>query len=352
MNIRYKRLNFIFALTLAASGFPSQSPLNQDMPATDKHTMVVFIHGTMLPILSLSAFGSATHHYFWRKNNAQKSWYQLYLDKLKKVSTYRYQPSGPDGLNPAITPSACLAASMYQDLLPSSCTCYTFGWDGRLSNRHRRKAAHQLYKSLYPEIERLKANCKNLEVIVIAHSHGGNVGLYLAHAENEFKKGLKIDKLVLLGTPVQSETEKYVGSSCFKKIYNFYSRGDQVQKIDLISTHDEWSRRKFAPHDNLVQIEVRCGSKKPGHTELWLFNGKGNWICRDNLSIAPFPFFVFLPTIIREIDAQYQSPSVINLNIERASQKLSFSFSDKHTNAVAVLDETFLQKYRDKIFRL
>ncbi|MFA5306437.1 MAG: hypothetical protein WC365_03225 [Candidatus Babeliales bacterium] len=352
MNIRYKRLNFIFALTLAVSGFPSQSPIDhQSTTATDKHTMVVFIHGTMLPILSLSAFGSAIHRYFWHKNH-HKSWYQLYLDKLKKVSTYRYQPSGPDGLNPAITPSACLAASMYQDLIPSSCSCYTFGWDGRLSNRHRRKAAHQLYKALCPEIERLKTTCKNLEVIVITHSHGGNVGLYLAHAENEFKKGLVIDKLVLLGTPVQSETEKYVGAACFKKIYNFYSRGDQVQKIDLISTHDDWSRRKFSPQDNLVQIEVRCGRKKPGHTELWLFNGKDNWICRDNLSIAPFPLFVFLPTIIRELDTHYTTTSNINLNIERASEKLSFSFADARTKSVAELDETFLEKYRNKITRL
>ncbi len=188
--------------------------------------------------------------------------------------------------------------------------------------------------------------------MVIAHSHGGNVGLYLAHAENEFKKGLVIDKLILLGTPVQSETEKYVGAPCFKKIYNFYSRGDQVQKIDLISTHDDWSRRKFAPQKNLVQIEVRCGNKKPGHTELWLFNGKDNWVCRDNLSIAPFPFFVFLPPIIRELDAQYQTPSVISLNIERGPKKLSFSFSDAHTKSVAMLDETFLQKYRDKIVNL
>jgi pimeloyl-ACP methyl ester carboxylesterase len=353
MNTRYKSLNLIFAFTLMVSGYPFESHVDQTKPPSEKHIMAVFIHGTMLPIPSLSAFGSSLHRYFSRGRGLRKSWYQLYLDKLKTSSTYRYQPSGPDGFNPVTTQQcASIAAAMYQEFFPESCSCYTFGWDGRLSNRHRRKAAHQLYQSLCTEIDRLKANCKNLEVMVIGHSHGGNVALYLAHAEQNFKKKLTIDKLVLLGTPVQSETEGYVSASCFKKVYNFFSRGDQIQKIDRISTRDAWSKRKFTPHENLIQVELRCGKKQPGHAELWLFGGKDNWVCRSNLSVAPFPIFAFLPVIIRELDARYSMPSTINLNIERRDNALSFSYSDTRSTSTALLDSGFLKKYRDKIVRI
>ena len=56
--------------------------------------------------------------------------------------------------------------------------------------------------------------------------------------------------LALLGTPIQVETDYLINSPIFKKIYNFYSRADQVQMLDFFSFKRFFSRKKFTKRYN------------------------------------------------------------------------------------------------------
>ena len=79
---------------------------------------------------------------------------------------------------------------------------------------------------------------QNIEpkVRVIGYSHGGNVCLYTAKvAQKAQENGLSIDELILIGMPVQSETDHLINDPMFKKIFHIYSRGDRIQKLDFFS---------------------------------------------------------------------------------------------------------------------
>src|SRR5438876_11467675 len=67
---------------------------------SDKHAMVIFVHGTMLPLPSVSGSVHFLRQFFLDEQPSQKSLYQSYLDCLKSHSIYSYQPSGHDGLHP------------------------------------------------------------------------------------------------------------------------------------------------------------------------------------------------------------------------------------------------------------
>ncbi|MBM3887184.1 hypothetical protein FJ364_04610, partial [Candidatus Dependentiae bacterium] len=164
---------------------------------------------------------------------------------------------------------------------------YTFGWSGLISQYRRRFEAIRLYNALEEEIELLKKQNITPRIRIYAYSHGGNLCLNLGgiasvlntktfkefykysldpQADDSIKKMLAIiknlptkedafllegqkrfdyiptnknffiDELILLGTPIQSETEHFLHSSVFGTIYNIYSSQDTVQKLDWIST--------------------------------------------------------------------------------------------------------------------
>jgi len=345
-------------LTLCIGCSLHQSDNNYAIPHTKSiapnHTMVVFVHGTVLPVPHLYAFGSSLHESLEHGRRLKKSWYQLYLDRLKNTSIYRYQPSGPDGLHPVKDqPSAKLAAEIYQGLACSSAySFYSFGWNGQLSNEKRVQAANELYQQLNTEAAKLKKVHGTVNIIVICHSHGGNVALNLARAEQQFKQNLMIDKLVLLGTPIQSETAAYVSSTCFEKVYNFYSHGDCIQKIDIVSTEDDLSARTFQPAPNLIQVELTCGKLKPGHIELWLFKGKNNIFFRRALSLAPFPLAVFLPIILQELDTTFPHAPQVKLDIEKTALQRCFKFSHETQHSVYAIEEKLLKPYETRIAAL
>jgi hypothetical protein len=285
------------------------------------HTMVVFIHGTLFPIPSFHILGSSLHLFLSKGRRLKKSWYQNYLDQVKFHGFYKQQVVGADGLikihnnqkkNKKLSPYSLYGAKLYKEIgnyiSPEGykhCSCYAFGWDGRLSKSKRLRWGRELYTSLEQESSRLKRekNVSDIKIILVTHSHGGNVALNLVSAHKEFKKNLSIDTLVLLGTPVQSETELYAHDDFFKRVYNIYSRGDVVQVLDIISTDDSRSHRCFVPHiddpvRHLVQIEIQIGDKRPSHSELWLFGNEEGYVCRKSLATFPLPVVLFVPAII------------------------------------------------------
>jgi len=164
---------------------------------------------------------------------------------------------------------------------------YTFGWSGLMSQNSRRFEAIRLYNALSEEIIKFHAQGIYPKIRLIAHSHGGNLCLNLGAVqklvnlkefsmthplsqdpdENETlkqvytimrtlpakdtahlkpdqkrfdymptKKNLEIDQLILYGTPIQPETESFVCAPVFKKVYNFYSGEDIIQKLDWVTS--------------------------------------------------------------------------------------------------------------------
>lgn len=237
---------------------------------------------------------------------------------------------------------------------------YTYGWTGLLSKKQRFLDAQTLYNLLGEEVAKFKAQGINPKIRVVGYSHGGNVCLNLALARQEDEKEsntpprltvndgkesktpsqFTVNELVLLGMPVQHETDFLVCDPMFEKVYHIYSRGDRVQKLDFFSLNRFFSRRVFQSRkgfklpDKLIQIQIKCtrivpsnakrtqqrrqdptyaynfknpaviGGKahymrdaSPGHTELWFFG----WTpihYRDHFPLNPFPIVAVLPIIL------------------------------------------------------
>jgi len=175
---------------------------------------------------------------------------------------------------------------------------YTFGWSGLLSQNSRRFEAIRFYNALSQELEKFHRNGIYPKIRLIAHSHGGNLGLNLAAvhkiiqspgfkqekqsgSDNDYEqetlasifemmkslttrenarkntdqkvydyvptnKNLKVDELVMFGTPIQPETEPFCGSGFFDKVYNFYSDEDMAQPADWVTSKKPVSERRLS----------------------------------------------------------------------------------------------------------
>ncbi|MFH1832523.1 MAG: hypothetical protein ABH827_07060 [bacterium] len=186
---------------------------------------------------------------------------------------------------------------------------YTFGWSGLISQYQRRKEAVRLYNTLVEEVENFKKRGINPKITILTHSHGGNLCLnlgaigFLLNSEKLISGGvfsdisdaneslekmaeilkalsskentcsikgqrhydylpvfkdLIIDELILLGTPVQPETQYFWSFPTFNKIYNVYSDADTVQEMDWVSTKKSSSDKRFiATSDNKKLMQIR-----------------------------------------------------------------------------------------------
>lgn len=334
--IIYFNLSLIlFCLSTNVSAITMQTGNTQIVAAPKTQTLVVFVHGTILPYPSPKTIFKTFKH----KKFRNKSFNENFIYNLRYNSVYKYQPIRDSGLKqiefaPILNTSpyyySFLAAFLYKNALNhvdaqkyENLLFYTFGWDGKLSRKSRLENAEILYKSLIEEVAKFKKEGVNVEVVAVGHSHGGNLLLSLPEIQGKLKENLVIEKLILLGTPVQSETKKYVSSAMFKKVYSFYSGTDLFQVADAISTQDRFSRRKFELKfmPNLTQIKVKIGKKDPAHAELWFFGAKSNWTYRKSLAIYPLPFFVFVPEILKVIDANYSQINDLKINISKPNGK-------------------------------
>lgn len=173
---------------------------------------------------------------------------------------------------------------------------YTFGWTGLLSQTSRRFEAIRLYNALVEEKRRLSSLGFYPKIRLITHSHGGNLALNLAGIQavlqlesfdlppppstvNDYKgaiahifqlikelssqddalkregqkqldyvptdKFLEIEELILYGCPIQPETIGFCCSPLFKKIYNFYSGEDVIQRVDWVTTYRHYSDQRI-----------------------------------------------------------------------------------------------------------
>jgi hypothetical protein len=238
---------------------------------------------------------------------------------------------------------------------------YTFGWSGLMSQKNRILDAEELYKALASEIATFQQQGITPKIRIIGYSHGGNVCLNLARAHEKYHNAipLSIDETILLGMPVQNETDYLVNDPIFKRIYHIYSRRDRIQKLDFFSFKRFFSRRVFKNRrdfkipDKLLQIQLKCTRENktqsqrstipgavyntrsramvsgkshylrdasPGHTELWFF-GWTPLHYRKNFPLYPLPAVALIPVIAKiahDFDGQgfSQRPTLIDIRPE------------------------------------
>lgn len=332
-------------------------PLSENPPTTfsnstsTKNKITIFVHGTIFNYPSYKILKKTLND-----KNKSKGFLDRYVNKLRYSGIYKCQPINEHGLIPINfgskdkkTKISKLLSRIYKqnylnqkDKKNLNLHFYTFGWDGKLSSKKRKEAGFKFYEELTKEIEKLKTekNLSNIEIDILAHSHGGNVALYLPEAEKELKKNLKIKNLILFGTPVQTETKDYVKSDLFKNVYNIYSRGDSIQVLDFVSTKSAHSKRRFADSENLVQLEIMVDSYQPLHNELWLMGKKSNLIYRKKFPLYPFPLMVLCPIITKFIKKNIENPKNLDLKILTQDDNLKFIFSDPKEKIVPIKKNT------------
>lgn len=218
---------------------------------------------------------------------------------------------------------------------------YTYGWSGLLSPTKRYKDAIDLYKHIEQEVKKFTLKGITPKIRLFGYSHGGNVVLNLGAVRQKeaVNKDLIIDETLLIGTPIQKETDYLVNDALFKKVYNIFSTSDRVQKMDFFSFNRAFSRRVFSDRDGfilpkkLIQIQLKLtrltpparknknkiaatfnfNSKSiisgkshllrdssPGHGELWFFG----WTpvhYRPNFALNPLPAVALVPFILKTV---------------------------------------------------
>jgi hypothetical protein len=138
------------------------------------------------------------------------------------------------------------AIAHWSGYLEGDVSYYAFGHLGLLSQTYRKEQGCKLYKKLMCLVHQTHEPTR---IIICAHSHGGNIALYLAEAEEQFRQGLFVDDLLLFGTPVQLETACCAFKKPFKRVVSFFSASDTVQLSDWLSTKSAASFRTFTvPH--------------------------------------------------------------------------------------------------------
>ena len=269
---------------------------------------------------------------------------------------------------------------------------YTYGWSGLLSTSRRYSDAIGLYKGLEEEVKKFRRQGIEPKVRVIGYSHGGNVILNLGavRQKESVTQDLSVNEVILIGMPVQTETDYLINDPLFKKIYHIFSPGDHVQKLDIFSLNRLLSERKFKGRKNfklpkkLVQIHlkvfrptektrnnknkfefsrdydlpsVRSGHSNllrdasSGHTELWFFS----WTplnYREYYPLSPLPTIVFAPYIIHALepyneDLRPKRPIIVDLRPEQGSILLKSSKNPKINKTIDFIPQKtfeYLQK--------
>jgi len=324
----------------------------------DETWITIFVHG----IMSIQPHLTVQNVMRFVRDDVQNTIYSKTVEYMR-LDPYFYlnqamQPFGLkkidlDDLQPGHAASAI--AHIYDDVtkLVSPLTknhYYTFGWSGLLSPSARYNDSVKLLQALTKELEENYWRYGVFPKIrLIGYSHGGNVCLNIAAARQNTdpQSSISIDELILVGVPIQTETDYLSNDPVFKRIYHFFSQKDRIQRIDFFSFNRVFSRRYFRNSNNfrvpkkLMQIDMKftrsahtkrdsvkrraamvdytkpgiiSGKSRllrdcsPGHLEFWFFGWSPKHY-RESFVLHPLPAFVTIPYILHYIK-QVQSDIV------------------------------------------
>lgn len=232
---------------------------------------------------------------------------------------------------------------------------YAFGHLGVLSHRYRTSVAKTLYTELLEKVKEAHDVYETVKVVIVTHSHGGTIALSMATIENELKKGLMIDDLVMFGTPLQGETAPLAYHPMFKRVMNCYALGDIMQGSDVLTTASRKCYTTFASIESLnrtketvydVQLSVNGDSNVVTHGNMWCLNCK--YVTNSHLD--PLPYAVMTPAILAAFDNHEFGPNV-QASIRSDEKHLNLHVADIEKKAEYQSPNTYdvLAKVRDQI---
>lgn len=217
---------------------------------------------------------------------------------------------------------------------------YTFGWSGLVSFSRRFEEARILYKELRNILSKLKKRGIEPKLRIVGYSHGATLAFNLAAIrEQEFPQDCwQINEIISIGMPIINTTEKFINHPIFEKIYHIYSRADTIQRLDIFSPCNLFSRRRFhkCTARKLVQIELKITGKlllspnckisrkmlystdqSPEHIELWFFGWTDSGY-RQNWIMYPLPAAILTPYLIDSTNKflGYSNHFIINVKPE------------------------------------
>ncbi len=347
----YVSLLAILLIGLQISAFYRSTQKTSTSATGQEVWLHVFVHG----IMSIKPHVSWSNFMLFVKDDIENTLYEKTVALMRNDQFFHknqaMQYMGLHQVNPTNTTDNASASLCHviEEInkeygLQKTTHYYTYGWSGLLSQKRRYLDSKQLFVSLEKEIAKLKRQYKNpqIKVRLIGYSHGGNILLNLGLVRRkEFPRSrLKIDELVLLGTPVLTDTDFLINDPMFKKIFNLYSERDMIQTLDFFAPKQIFSTRVFKPRkgfklpDKLVQIQLKvtrcterarnCPQKfelsknlnkpsvvygrkgllrdiSPGHFELWFF-GWTPMRYRDHFPLYPLPTVSLVPVLTYHAD--------------------------------------------------
>ena len=360
--------------------------------ADQQQRMIVFIHGTVKPVEF-----SFSNLFKIIKSEIDNSVYIKTAQEIRKDPFfYQGQPMQQLGLHPITENSPSPAAVCFTHMFNEQYDYlyknnnekrlyYTFGWDGLLSIRKRYEAAEDLYKALSAEVKRLRKQGINPKIDLYCYSYGGGVALNLAAVKDDNPKlnphAFTIDNLILFGVPIQKATDYLVSNDIFKRVYNFYSKEDSIQTMDIFSSRELFvknhfsTRSQFKVPEKVTQIRLRLtkklrGAKKikvmpknpyqllastklrkkhtdSGHSELWNFRWGAYWY-RRYLAIDPIPVASFAPAFIHAINTHAPTRRSLTLDYSRQYNGALLTGKSKYVRkAVPILSSDVLKNIYD-----
>lgn len=372
MIARIKKLFLIFILssTIIAPAFAKKVESNKSV--TSETWITVFVHGVM----SIKPHLSITNFVRFMTDNIRNTTYEETVRLMRQDTHFRKnQAMGKIGLHkikindPKPGNGSAATARLYQDMTVFANSTkktdnhyYTFGWSGLFSHNARYAEARELYGSLVREVQKFKLKGISPKIRIIGYSHGGNICLNLGavHDQENLAPKIAIDETILLGTPIQSDTDYRINSDVFKKVYHCYSRADRIQKLDffsfnrLLGSNRIFKERKgFKLPKKLIQVQIKftrrtktkrkdkqmralndftstaniCGTssflrdRSPGHIEFWFFGWTPSFYGQD-FPLNPLPLVVYMPYIIHHLQKleptlDYKKPTIVDMRTEQ-----------------------------------
>jgi hypothetical protein len=335
-----------------------------------KH-VVIFVHGTILPGLALlNPYKSYMH------TLTAQDWYYRCMSAIRKDPLFQEDSlmlnEGLSKIDPTLLthylqqklPSDLSKKGAYQTIgayhliqktidPTTPIDYYTFGFSGIFSDLYRKEAAYQLYQELSTLVQTYCAQGYTPSITLCGYSHGGNVLLYLADAENHKKSNLFIDTIVLLGTPIQPETAYHAFHPMFSTIINLYSQGDTIQGSDTYSTPSGRCYQTFSQlfsKDNIpyrflkrifdIRLLAHQSSTSFGHFTYWFlnqynlpfFSTETSEVKAVRDALSPLPLVALTPAIIKLISTHSHTlPSTLDLSITAPDNTCSLTLFDTQT---------------------
>lgn len=328
-------VNAIFALTLCSPA----------LFCAEEQWVTIFVHGivSIKPYLntaniirflrddiSNSVYEKAVQ--LTRKDDFFYQYHAMQEMGLKQIDLNCYEKGYASGI---IARSFDAVAKSANPQMPAN-LYYTFGWSGLLSQRLWTLEAQIFYQDLEALVNDLRAQGKEPRIRLVCYSHGGNFALRLALFDS---CTFHVEDLWLIGVPILPESYDLAECSFFKRIDNFYSEGDRIQRLDFFCSQILFSDRAFYPSrqrpisTRITQVKLKfrrdttkrcrknccadvqpCTIKNrlhsrnadPGHSELWSF-GWSPTSYRPQFPLYPLPVTVCLPFVaqaMRTINGQ------------------------------------------------